>query len=51
MVEMLEENDRYRNALAGLVGLKKHKDEFGKDSGYRELQPVVWKAAFDALNV
>lgn len=40
---------KYREALANLVDLKKHKDQYGKDAEYLELQPKVWEIAFKAL--
>lgn len=36
--------------LRRLINLKKHKDEFGKDSFYEKEQPEVWQAAFNWLS-
>lgn len=44
-----ERDNRMRECFKRLVGLKKHKDEYGKTEYYERHQPIVWKEAFEIL--
>jgi hypothetical protein len=44
-----ERDNRMRECFKRLVGLKKHKDQFGKTEYYEKHQPLVWQEAFDII--